>query len=240
MKIVGIIPARYGSTRFPGKPLAELRGKPMILHTLESALSSTALEHVVVATDHPGIYETVTAAGHRAVMTREDHPSGTDRCLEALHQLDASVEAVINIQGDEPFVASEAIAKLAALLRAGAPVATLCTPLPRAEAANPNRVKVVKDLHGRALYFSRSIVPFDRGGVAPENCFLHLGMYGYSRSGLETIAALVPSDLERTESLEQLRWLEHGVEIRIAETAHTAHGVDTPEDLEALNRQPGS
>ena len=218
MKIVGIIPARYGSTRFPGKPLAELR-KPMILHTLESALSSTALEHVVVATDHPGIYETVTAAGHRAVMTREDHPSGTDRCLEALHQLDASVEAVINIQGDEPFVSPEAIAELAALLRAGAPVATLCTPLPRAEAANTNRVKVVKDLHGRAVLLPQHCALRPRRRCPGK--LLFTPRYGYSRS---TIAALAPSDLERTESLEQLRWLEHGVEIRTKPHTRTRRG----------------
>lgn len=240
MNIVGIIPARYGSTRFPGKPLALIHGKPMVVHAIESAARSNVLSAVVVATDDARIAAAVEQAGYRAIMTRDDHPSGTDRCLEALEVLSGTVDAVVNIQGDEPFVPAESIATLTELLRGGASIATLAQPLDRDAAENPNRVKVVRNGAGKALYFSRSVIPFDRNRTAPDNCLLHIGLYGYVRSALQRITRYPISDLEQTESLEQLRWLENGEEIQVGITTHASVSVDTPEDLERLLRKPFS
>lgn len=234
MKILGVIPARYGSTRFPGKPLALIDGKPMIIHVVERARSCPDLDEVVVATDHDEIAAVVRAMGGNVVMTRSDHPSGTDRCLEALSLWSGDWEAIINIQGDEPFIAPDAISEVASLLRTDAGIATLKKTLPSDEATNPNRVKVVCDADGFALYFSRSPIPYARNGEA--DYFLHVGLYGYTRSALVRITSYPPSTLETTESLEQLRWLENGEKIRVGLTKYEAVSVDTPEDLAALGR----
>lgn len=242
MSIIGIIPARYASTRFPGKPLAEIRGKSMIRRVVEQASKSKAFSRVVVATDDERIAEHVRAFGD-VVMTRADHPSGTDRCLEALTICGEGFEYVVNIQGDEPFIQPEQIQKLTGLLDGHTELATLARQITEPEAlSNPNVVKVVLSSAGEALYFSRSAIPFLRGkptdvwtDVHPY--YHHIGLYAYRSDVLHRIAALSPSPLEQAESLEQLRWLENGFRIRVAITDLTSLGVDTPEDLERADRE---
>lgn len=234
MRIVGIIPSRYGASRFPGKPLADINGKPMVVRVVESALAAEVLDQVVVATDDERILQAVTDAGYSAVMTRGDHPSGTDRCLEAALQLKQAPDCIVNIQGDEPFVPTSSVQALVSMLRDGAELATLCTPLKRSDIGNPNRVKVVRSKAGNALYFSRASIPFDRDGSTPENCALHVGLYGYALPALKRITAYPVGELESTEGLEQLRWLENDEAIRIAQVQEHSLSVDTPEDLQRL------
>lgn len=243
MRFIGIIPARYASTRFPGKPLALLGGKPVIQHVYEQARK--ALDEVVVATDDQRIYDAVEAFGGRAVMTREDHPCGTNRCLEAVRKTCASFGAndvVINVQGDEPFIQPEQIELLKSCFPTD--IATLVKPFTEEDGPealkNPNSPKVVV-ADGRALYFSRSVIPYLRGVEEKEwiresirrgtPYYKHIGMYAYRASVLEQLVALPQSPLEKTESLEQLRWLEAGYAIRVAVTDTQTIGIDTPEDL---------
>jgi 3-deoxy-manno-octulosonate cytidylyltransferase (CMP-KDO synthetase) len=243
MKILGVIPARYASTRFPGKPLADLRGKTMIQRVYEQCKKATRLTDVVVATDHPKILETVTAFGGSVCLTAEHHPSGTDRCHEAWQKQDGHYDYVINIQGDEPFIAPEQIDLLASILDGDAELATLIKAISHPEViVNPNVVKVVVNQMGEALYFSRSPIPHVRGSAPNEWLgkhifYKHIGMYGYRTDVLTKITRLPVSTLERAESLEQLRWLENGYRIKTAVTDLETVGIDTPEDLAEAVRQ---
>lgn len=238
MKIVGIIPARYGSSRFPAKALANIKGKPMVQWVLEKAKACSALQEVVVATDHPEIARAVEKAGGKACMTSEHHQSGTDRCYEALTLLPDSYDYVINIQGDEPFINPEQISTLASLLNGQTELATLMKKVEEPEALfNPNVVKVVVNQKGQALYFSRSPIPHIRN--TPETDWLkkhpffkHIGIYAYRADVLAQITRLQSGTLEQAESLEQLRWLQNGYSIQVAETMLETIGIDTPEDLE--------
>jgi 3-deoxy-manno-octulosonate cytidylyltransferase (CMP-KDO synthetase) len=233
-----IIPARYASSRFPGKPLADIAGKPMVVHVCERAMQSGAAS-VHVATDDERIGAAVRAAGHRFVMTRADHPSGTDRIAEAASLLKlADREVVVNVQGDEPLIAPALISQVARLLEqlSEAAVATACHPIHDAHAfANPNIVKVVLDARGYALYFSRSQIPYPRENRGPW--YRHAGIYGYRVEFLKRYSALPPSPLERAEALEQLRVLWHGHRIAVAVSEmEIPPGVDTPEDLDVVRR----
>lgn len=234
MTIVGIIPARYSSVRFPGKPLAALAGRPMIQHVLEAAKASRRLDRVVVATDDDRIAEAVRAAGGEAIMTSPQAASGTDRLAEAARFVKA--DAYVNVQGDEPLMSSENIDRAVETLMAGSDraIATVAFPLAAERASDPNVVKVAVARDGRALYFSRSAIPHFRG--APPAYRKHLGIYAYRAGTLAELATLPPSALERAESLEQLRWLEAGYTIWVGEAASDSIGVDTPADLEEVER----
>lgn len=242
MKILGIIPARYASTRFPGKPLADINGKSMITRVCEQAAKAGVLEEVLVATDDERIMQHVIDSGFKAIMTSSGHQSGTERCLEALQSYnlhrDLPARAVINIQGDEPFIHPEQILKVAALLiEEQAEIATLAKKVNDYEAlVNPNIVKVVFTSQKDALYFSRLPLPYLRNvdmpyWTAQALHYQHIGIYGYTAAVLEKICRLPAGKLETAESLEQLRWLENGYRIKIGITDHESMSVDTPEDL---------
>jgi len=232
VKPVAVIPARWAATRFPGKPLASLGGRPLVVHVLEACRRSGAFAEVRVATDDERIAAAVSAAGGLVERTRTDHPSGTDRVAEVAARLPPAVEVVVNVQGDEPLVHGEALRALAAAFDDPAvEMATLVRPLRDEERGSPNVVKAVLDLRSDALYFTRADVPFSRD-AAPVLRWAHQGLYGYRRPTLLRLAALPPTPLERAESLEQLRALENGIRIRCIPTSHTSIGVDTPEDLE--------
>ncbi len=237
MNFTAIIPARYASTRFPGKPLALLGNKPVIQHVYEQATS--VLNEVWVATDDGRIREAVEKFGGRVVMTRADHKSGTDRIEEAAEKTGTQADVVINIQGDEPFVQPSQIKTLMQLFdNADTQIGTLGKHFENIEAVNnPNSPKIVTDKQGFALYFSRSVIPYIRG--AQDNEWLshfpflkHLGLYAYRREVLHEITQLPQSSLEIAESLEQLRWLESGYRIRVGLTDVETVGIDTPEDLQ--------
>ena len=237
MNFTAIIPARYASTRFPGKPLALLGNKPVIQHVYEQA--SSVLSDVWVATDDDRIREAVEKFGGRVVMTRADHKSGTDRIEEAAEKTGTQADVVINIQGDEPFVQPSQIKTLMQLFdNADTQIGTLGKHFENIEAVNnPNSPKIVTDKQGFALYFSRSVIPYIRG--AQDNEWLshfpflkHLGLYAYRREVLHEITQLPQSSLEIAESLEQLRWLENGYRIRVGLTDVETVGIDTPEDLQ--------
>jgi len=231
VKPVAVIPARWGSTRFPGKPLAALAGRPLVVHVLEACARSGAFSRVLVATDDERIAAAVERAGGAAERTGSQHHSGTDRVAEVARRLPAGVSVVVNVQGDEPLLHPEALRALAAALDDGAvEMATLVRPLRDEERDDPNVVKAVLDLRSDALYFSRAAVPFSRDG-SPVARWAHQGLYGYRRETLLRLAALPPTPLERAESLEQLRALENGIRIRCVPTTHRSVGVDTPEDL---------
>jgi len=238
MRVVGLIPARYGSKRFPGKALADLWGKPLIQHVVERAAQAKSLSEVVVATDDARIAEAVRGFGGSVRMTAATHPSGTDRIAEVARDLVCDV--VVNIQGDEPLIRPAEIDAAAAPLLADPtiPMGTLACPLPMEQAADPNAVKVVVGASGFALYFSRAPIPYLRdgheGGASPY--LLHIGLYVYRREVLLRLANLPPTPLEERERLEQLRALEHGIPIRVVLTEHASLGVDTPEDLERVRR----
>lgn len=235
MKTVIIIPARYGSTRLPGKPLLNRTGKPLIQHVVEAAAKLQAgIDAIVVATDDNRIADAVTAFGGQAVMTSADCRTGTDRLAEAAAKLHlADDDIVVNVQGDEPEMPPENIAALLEVLkRTEAPMATLATPLPSSQASNPNKVKVVIDRNGRALYFSRSVIPFDRDATGKTKYLLHLGIYAYRAGFLRQFAAMPVTPAEESEKLEQLRALENGFAIAAAVVQHAGAGIDTPEDYE--------
>lgn len=240
MKFIGIIPARYASTRFPGKPLARLGDKTIIQHVYENAQKT--LDYVWVATDDVRIANAVGDFGGQFVMTRDDHQSGTDRCAEAAGIIasDMDFDVVINIQGDEPFVRKEQIEALKQCFDdPKTDIATLVKKIDNREVLfNPNRPKVVMDQHNNALLFSRETIPHIRGiekedWLSHHQFYSHLGMYAYRKDILQEITKLLPSKLELAESLEQLRWLENGMLIKVAETVFESIGIDTPEDLDA-------
>jgi len=238
VSFVVLIPARYASSRFPGKPLADLGGTPMIVRVCERAVASGALA-VHVATDDERIATAVRSHGFSVVMTRADHASGTDRLAEAAGVLRlADDEIVVNVQGDEPLMAPPLIRAVAERLERepSAAMATACHALrDAAQAASPHVVKVVVDAQGYALYFSRSRIPYPREGEAA--CYRHAGIYAYRARFLKQFAALAPAPLERTEALEQLRALWHGHRIAVVPSdAEIAPGVDTAEDLEAVRK----
>lgn len=241
--IVALIPARYASTRFPGKPLIEIEGKTMIRRVYEQASKSKLVDEVVVATDDDRIAEHVKAFGGKVVITRADHPSGTDRCYEALTLLDKPYQYVINIQGDEPFIDPEQIDELAAVLQSGeVELATQMIAIDsEALLFDRGEVKIVLNTNNEALYFSRMPIPFIKG--VPESdwhkhhtYYRHVGMYAYRRDVLEQLTRLPVSALEKAESLEQLRWLEHGFKIKCVPTKFDSHCIDTPEDVEKVLR----
>ena len=242
MDAVGLIPARYGSTRFPGKALAPLNGASLVQRVYEQARKAKRLDEVIIATDDERIMAAVTTFGGKAVMTSSTHRSGTDRLAEVARKLDAQV--VVNIQGDEPLMRPEQIDQVVefALAHRAVPITTLRTRLTRPEdAADPNVVKVVVDKDGYALYFSRSPIPFIRQQTQDSRLkthvyWKHLGIYGYQRHFLLQFPHLTPTPLEQLEQLEQLRALEHGHQIQVLETPHDTIGVDTPEDLARVER----
>ena len=231
MKGLGIIPARYGSTRFPGKPLIEINGKSMIRRVIDQAKKCSSLAEVWVATDDERIFNHVVEYGCKAFYTSEHCNSGTERICELLPNIEGHFDFVLNIQGDEPFVHVESLEELSkALISAETDIATLAVQIENREEANDsNRVKVVFSTSGRALYFSRSTIPFARNGE--PNYFKHLGVYAYTTNALQQINHLKPSPLELTESLEQLRWLEHDLSISVVVTSYDSTGIDTPADL---------
>ena len=231
MKGLGIIPARFGSTRFPGKPLIEINGKSMIRRVIDQAKKCSSLAEVWVATDDERIFNHVVEYGCKAFYTSEDCNSGTERICELLPNIEGHFDFVLNIQGDEPFVHVESLEELSkALISAETDIATLAVQIENREEANDsNRVKVVFSTSGRALYFSRSTIPFARNGE--PNYFKHLGVYAYTTNALQQINHLKPSPLELTESLEQLRWLEYDLSISVVVTSHDSTGIDTPADL---------
>ena len=234
MKVVGVIPARWASTRLPGKPLQEILGQPMIRRVYEGAARSRLLEALIVATDDPRILSAVEAFGGRAVLTSRDHNTGTDRVAEVARGLEA--EVVVNIQGDEPFVLAGMIDEIVEPLLQD-PGLPMCTSRHEIrdpqDFANPNVVKVVVNLAGEALYFSRSLIPYPRK-TEGRRVYEHIGLYAYRRDFLLKYAALPQTPLEKLESLEQLRALEHGYRLRVVETRqpYVPLSVDTPEDLE--------
>lgn len=241
MRIIGIIPARYASTRFPGKPLVPIAGKPLIQRVVEQCRKATALADVIVATDDQRIFE-AAATFCRVQMTRPDHPSGSDRIAEVARRL--SCDAVVNIQGDEPLIDPAAIDAVARATQTS-PMSTAATPIGNPqEYDNPNVVKVVVNQAGHALYFSRRTIPFVRdaaGRSVPEQMaafpFLkHLGLYGYRRETLLELVGFPVSPLEAAEKLEQLRALDHGINIAVVRVEHDSTGVDVPSDVERVEQ----
>ena len=236
MKVLCVIPARYASTRLPGKPLSMIAGKPMIQHVYERACQAQLPDEVVVATDNELVEKAVLDFGGKAVMTSPDHPSGTDRLAEvALMYPD--VDVIVNVQGDEPMIPSEVIDRLAEAFNSDADLnmATMKVVMDEEDYENPAAVKVVTDQQGYALYFSRSLMPYPRNKPEGFKVFKHVGIYAYRRNFLLKYAALAPTPLEKTESLEQLRALENGYKIKVLESDFQGIGVDTPEDLAAVN-----
>jgi 3-deoxy-manno-octulosonate cytidylyltransferase (CMP-KDO synthetase) len=251
-KVVAIIPARYASTRLPGKPLIEIAGKPMILRVVERARQAATISRVIVATDDQRVFQAVANADEEAVMTSPNHATGTDRLAEVAAKLDA--EIIVNVQGDEPLIEPSTIEAAVAPLIADPSIvmSTTCEPIESAEdALKPNVVKVVVDRAGFALYFSRNPIPFPRAAVLEHGSIgaalrarpellktfnKHTGLYAYRRDFLLTYAKLPPTPLEQSEALEQLRALEHGYRIKVVPVAHRSIGVDTPEDLDLARR----
>jgi 3-deoxy-manno-octulosonate cytidylyltransferase (CMP-KDO synthetase) len=234
MNFLAVIPARHASTRFPGKPLASIAGLPMIQRVYTRVTEAEACHKVVVATDDERIAAVVRDFGGDVVMTSDDCPNGTVRCHQAVELLEAqghTFDAVLNIQGDEPFVHPDQISQLADLLRKpDAAVVTLAKSMPAdPEIHSPHRVKVVRNMKGRALMFSRSPLPHGDGPWLQ-----HVGLYGFTRTALEALVQLSPTPLEQREKLEQLRWLDHGWRIDVGTTPHLTPAVDTPEDLLAI------
>lgn len=245
--ILGIIPARYASSRFPGKPLIDIAGKSMIQRVYEQAVRSKLLGKVIVATDDERILTHVQSFGGAAVMTSSNHVSGTDRCYEAFLLSGLQADYVVNVQGDEPFLATGQIDEIAeALLReSGTELATQMIAVKNAEELfDPGEVKIVLNSHNEALYFSRTPIPFLKGipqeqWTINHTYYRHVGLYAYRTDILAKITALPESALEKAESLEQLRWLENGYRIKCILTEHESHCVDTPEDLQRVMRLMG-
>ncbi|PYP92148.1 MAG: 3-deoxy-manno-octulosonate cytidylyltransferase [Candidatus Angelobacter sp. Gp1-AA117] len=235
MKAVAIIPARIASTRLPRKILREIAGKPMLAHVYEAARSSPLLDDVIIATDSDEILHLARANGWRAQMTSPQHRSGTDRVHEVAQIVEADV--YVNVQGDEPLARPEHLeALLRPMARAQVMISTIKTPCPAHDVENPNAVKVVTDQNGRALYFSRSTIPFNRDRRNDVQYFKHLGFYAYRKSALDAFCLLPEARLEAAERLEQLRFLENGIDIYVEETPFDTIGVDTEEDLQRVEK----
>jgi 3-deoxy-manno-octulosonate cytidylyltransferase (CMP-KDO synthetase) len=243
VKIIGIIPARYASTRFPGKPLIDIAGKSMIQRVFEQAKKSTCLAEVIVATDDARIKQHVKAFGGNVIMTAETHQSGTDRCFEAIQKYNDNADVVINIQGDEPFIQPQQIDLLAACFNSNdVQLATLIKKVSNNEELfNVNTPKVIIDKNGNAIYFSRQTIPYIRekqtnDWLANHTFYKHIGIYGYTIKALSEITVLQPSALERAEGLEQLRWIENGYKIKVNLTDFESVAIDVPDDLKKLTK----
>ena len=240
--ILGIIPARYGSSRFPGKPLIDILGKTMIQRVYEQAIKAPLLTDVYVATDDERIYNHVQSFGGKVVYTNAEHPSGTDRCFEAFQKIEEDFEYVLNIQGDEPFIDPSQIDLLCEVCDGLTELATLMIPVDSHEVLfDMGEVKITLNSQMEALYFSRMVIPFIKGKPESEwhkyfNYFRHVGMYAYRVDVLEKITKLNPSSLENAESLEQLRWLENGYKVKCVTTQFDSHCIDTPEDIQKVIR----
>lgn len=243
MQILGIIPARYASTRFPAKALVDIGGKSMIQRVYEQAAKAGKLTHVVVATDDTRIFDHVQEFGGTAIMTSDSHQSGTDRCFEALTKTAGNFDYVINIQGDEPFISPEPINRLADVLNGETELATLVKIIDSDEILfNVNVPKAVLNKRGEVLYFSRQTIPYLRNTEPSDwlnahTFYKHIGIYAYRVDVLEEITKLPVSSLEKAEALEQLRWLENGYAIKAVITSDDSHGVDTPEDLDRVSKK---
>jgi len=245
LKIIGIIPARYGSTRFPGKPLVDVGGMSMVKRVYTQASKSESLNKVLVATDSTEILDHVKDFGGNAIMTSPEHQSGTDRCFEALRREGKFYDFVINIQGDEPFIAPKQIDLIASSLGNTVELGTLVKRIgsPK-DLPDPNIVKVLLNNKKEAIYFSRSPVPYIRDHpfktwLEHHTYYKHIGIYAYRTDILESITKLKASPLEKVENLEQLRWIEHGYSIKVTETALESRGIDTPEDLKKAMEEIG-
>ncbi|MBO5590920.1 MAG: 3-deoxy-manno-octulosonate cytidylyltransferase [Acidaminococcaceae bacterium] len=237
MKVICIIPARYASTRLPGKPLKLIAGRPMIQWVYEQAKKAEIPAEVIVATDDVRVYDTVLAFGGNACMTREDHPNGTSRLAEVAEKF-PDADVIVNVQGDEPMIPPEIIDRLANAF-AEEPelkMATMKARMQESEYGNPSAVKVVTDQNGYALYFSRSLLPYPRNKSNLFKVYKHVGIYAYTRTFLMQYAAMAPTPLEQVESLEQLRVLENGYKIKVLESSFQGVGVDTQADLDAVNK----
>ena len=241
--IAAIIPARYASTRFPGKPLADIRGRSMIRRVYEQASKSRLVREVVVATDDQRIADHVISFGGKVVVTSTEHPSGTDRCHEALQLMGGQYDYVINVQGDEPFIDPKQIDELAGVLQDGTiEIATQMIAIrSQADLFDRGEVKIVLNDRDEALYFSRMAIPYLKGVEEQawhlhHTYYRHVGMYAYRRDILEKITRLPVSTLEQAESLEQLRWLQHGFSIKCVRTGFESHCIDTPDDIERVLR----
>ncbi len=233
MKVIAIIPARLASTRLPGKVLREVAGRPMLAHVYKATRACSRLQDVIVATDAEEIAAVCRENGWPFRLTSSAHRSGTERVHEVAQAVEADV--YVNVQGDEPLARREHLDVLLKLMeRDGVEVGTLKTPCSAEDVNNPNAVKVVTALDGRALYFSRATVPFDRDGSGQVRYYKHLGFYAYRKAALDAFCAWPESELERCERLEQLRFLDHGVAIHVAETPFDTVGVDTEEDLQRV------
>ena len=241
-KVVAVIPARYASSRYPGKPLVDLGGKPMIQRTYERVASVSGWDRVIVATDDVRIFDVAQAFGAEVMMTRDDHVSGTDRCAEVLQNLQEDVDYIVNIQGDEPFIEPDQLIEITNAFLSNAPIYTLVKQITTIDTLfNPNSPKVVSDAQQLALYFSRHAIPYMRGlpqedWLSHHRYFKHIGLYAYRADILPKLNQLPSSDLERAESLEQLRWLQHGFQIQTVETQFETIGIDSPEDLEKIKK----
>ena len=243
MKIIAVIPARYASTRFPAKLMQDLCGKTVILRTYESAVNTQLFDDVFVVTDSILIYDEIISNGGKAIMSIKEHESGSDRIAEAVENIDADV--VINVQGDEPFINGEPLAKVIEVFRNDfqnqVDLASLMTEITEEdEINNPNVVKVVVDQNGFALYFSRSVIPFPREKNVGVRYFRHIGIYAFRKQAILDFARLPMKSLEASEKLEQLRYLEFGKRIKMVETSHVGIGIDTAEDLEKARKMMGS
>jgi 3-deoxy-manno-octulosonate cytidylyltransferase (CMP-KDO synthetase) len=240
MKIIGIIPARYASTRFPGKPLIEINGKTMLQRVYEQTIQANQLSEVLIATDDEKIAQHAQSFGAKVVLTKADHPSGTDRCYEAYINFGETFDYVVNIQGDEPFLNPQQIDELAAICDGTTELATQMIAVDNESVLfDQGEVKIVMNQNKEALYFSRMVIPFIKN--VPQKdwhkhhpYFRHVGMYAYRTDILEALTKLPPSSLENAESLEQLRWLENGFKIKLVQTEFDSHCIDTPEDIEKV------
>ena len=231
MNIVAAIPARYAATRFPGKLMQMLGKKPIIRHVYDNTLATGLFSDVFIVTDSDIIYKEINENGGKAIMSKKEHESGSDRIAEAVAEMD--VDIIVNVQGDEPFIKKEPLEKLVRLFNdPGVQVASLMRKISREEAGNPNNVKVLTDRSGYALYFSRSIIPYQRDEKMNAGYFLHVGVYAYKKDVLMSFTKWPQSTLEKIEKLEQLRYLENGIKIKMAETDYNNIAIDTPEDLE--------
>ena len=235
MKILCVIPARYASTRLPGKPLADINGKPMIQRVYERACLAKSPEQVLVAADDERVFAAIKKCGGQVMMTAKDHATGTDRLAEVAEKY-SDMDIIINVQGDEPLIEPQIIDALAAAFVEDPELnmATIKTPIEEAEKENPNNVKVITDRNGYALYFSRSLMPYPRVDTGVQ-VYKHIGIYAYKRDFLLKYAVMDSTPLEKTESLEQLRALENGYKIKVLETNFKFVGVDTQEDLLKVN-----
>lgn len=235
MKILGVIPARYASTRFPAKPLIDIKGKSMIQRVYEQAIQ-TNFSKIIIATDDQRIYEHAQTFQAAVMMTDTNHLNGTERCAEVVTKLDESFDIVINIQGDEPFVDPQMLMQVAeAFQNESTQITTLIKPIQDISyLQNPSIIKVVKNLQNEALYFSRSAIPYERNKIADFKYYKHIGIYAFRTACLQELVKLKSTALEQMESLEQLRWLENGYKIKLVETHLEADSIDTPEDLDRL------